>query len=137
MNEDAPTMSVGDGGFSGSAAATGPNAGWDPILGKFRRKLKKRRSKEEKKLVAPGNTFEAYEAPCDRPSRLFQYKVTVPEMGTTIIYATSPAELMTKFRMLFNPRFIKQISIERVSPYEAGEIFYNKRLRHIRNIKSD
>ena len=78
---------------------------------------------------------EAREAPCDRPSRLYQYKVTVPEMGTTIIYGSSPTELMVKFRMLFNPRFIKQIKIERVSPYQAGEIFYDKRMKHIRNIK--
>ena len=33
INEDAPTMSAGNGGFSGSAAATGPVAGFDPILG--------------------------------------------------------------------------------------------------------
>ena len=33
IKEDAPTMSAGTGGFSGSAAATGPVAGFDPILG--------------------------------------------------------------------------------------------------------
>lgn len=78
---------------------------------------------------------ESAAAPCDRPSRLYQYKVTVPEMGTTIIYGSSPNDLMVKFRMLFNPRFIRQIKIERVSPFEAGELFYDKRLKHIRNIK--
>ena len=31
INEDAPTMSAGTGGFSGSAAATGPVPGFDPI----------------------------------------------------------------------------------------------------------
>ena len=41
MNEDAPTMSVGNGGFTGSAAATGPNAGFDPLLGS--KKVKKRK----------------------------------------------------------------------------------------------
>ena len=45
MNEDAPTMSTataGGAGFSHSAAATGPNAGVDPVL-KFRKKLQKRK----------------------------------------------------------------------------------------------
>jgi hypothetical protein len=41
-------MTAGTGGFSGSAAATGPNAGIDPVM-KFRKKLK-----DKKKEVAPG-----------------------------------------------------------------------------------
>ena len=45
-------MTGSTGGFSGSAPATGPNAGYDPVM-KFRKKLKK--TKEDKKLVAPGN----------------------------------------------------------------------------------
>ena len=32
MIEDAPTMSVGTGGFSGSADEKGPVAGYDPLL---------------------------------------------------------------------------------------------------------
>ena len=94
--------------------------------------LKKKPAKKKNKLSSMG---ESAAAPCDRPSRLYQYKVTVPEMGTTIIYGSSPNDLMVKFRMLFNPRFIRQIKIERVSPFEAGELFYDKRLKHIRNIK--
>ena len=66
-------MAAGTGGFSGSAAATGPNAGYDPVM-KFRKKVKK--TKEDKKLVAPGNKLgESKENP-STPSRLFQYKVT-------------------------------------------------------------
>ena len=41
INEDAPTMSAGTGGFSGSAAASGPVAGYDPMLGQ--KKVKKRK----------------------------------------------------------------------------------------------
>tara|TARA_B100000678_G_scaffold247266_1_gene220535 strand:- start:183 stop:890 length:708 start_codon:yes stop_codon:yes gene_type:complete len=41
INEDAPTMSAGNGGFTGSAAATGPVAGFDPLLGS--KKVKKRK----------------------------------------------------------------------------------------------
>lgn len=38
MNEE--MMTAGTGGFSGSAAATGPNAGYDPVLG-FKKKVQK------------------------------------------------------------------------------------------------
>ena len=42
MNEEAPTMSAGTGGFSGSANAKGPVAGFDPVM-KFRKKFKKKK----------------------------------------------------------------------------------------------
>ena len=48
INEDAPTMSAGNGGFSGSAAATGPVAGFDPLLGSGKVKKRKYKRKEVK-----------------------------------------------------------------------------------------
>ena len=55
INEDAPTMSAGTGGFSGSANASGPVAGFDPMLGSnnekkpklTKRKYKRKNCKEE------------------------------------------------------------------------------------------
>ena len=51
INEDAPTMSAGTGGFSGSSAANGPVAGFDSMMGagKLTKKKPKRRKyvKEE------------------------------------------------------------------------------------------
>ena len=42
LREDAgPTMSVGAGGYTGSANATGPTAGYDPVLGMIDRRKKK------------------------------------------------------------------------------------------------
>ena len=117
-------------GFDGKGIS---NSGGSGMAGAAVAALKKAASKK-KGLSA---MKEAASAPQDQPVGLYQYKVTVPEMGTTIIYASSPAELMIKFRMLFNPRFIKQIKIERISPHKAGELFYVKRLKHLRNIKSD
>jgi hypothetical protein len=125
-------MTAGTGGFGGDAAATGPNAGYDPVL-KFRNKLKK--SKEDKKLVAPGNKLgESRENPT-MPSRLFQYKVTIPEVGETVIYASSPAELAQKMRLLINPRYRGDVKIERIMPGEAGKFFMDKRMKHMRNVK--
>ena len=51
FRKDMTVMTAGTGGFGGDAAATGPNAGYDPVM-KFRGKIKK---KDAKKLVAPGN----------------------------------------------------------------------------------
>lgn len=175
-------MTAGTGGFSGSADDTGPNAGYDPVMN-FRSKLKKRRSKDEKKLVMPGNKLseadmtgapsiknakpptstpvknypglgiaptiaplkkaskggkvkvkESRENP-NQPSRLFQYKVTIPEVGETIIYASSIGELTQKMRILVNPKYRGNISIERIMPAEAAKFFMDKRTKHMRNIK--
>ena len=118
-------------GYTGGDAATGPTAGYDPVM-KFRGKLKK---KDAKKLVAPGNKLgESRENP-SMPSRLFQYKVNIPEVGETIVYASSPAELTQKLRLLINPRYRGDISIERIMPGEAGKFFMDKRMKHLRNKK--
>ena len=125
-------MTAGTGGFSGSAPATGPNAGYDPVM-KFRKKLKK--TKEDKKLVMPGNKLgESKENPT-MPSRLLQYKVSIPEVGETVIYASSPAELAQKMRLLINPRYRGDVKIERIMPGEAAKFFMNKRMKHMRNVK--
>jgi len=119
-------------GFTGADAAEGPTAGYDPVM-KFRKKVKK--SKDDKKLVMPGNKIgESKENP-KSPSRLFQYKVNIPEVGETIVYASSPAELTQKLRLLINPRYRGDISIERIMPGEAGKFFMDKRMKHLRNKK--
>lgn len=160
-------MTVGTGGFSGSAADTGPVAGFDPILGKFRRNLKKSRKKRKKAVKESAATFSTASTPHPsnvikgkvtgqsgttknaggkilrresteypgQPSRLFQYKVTIPEVGETIIYASSLAELTQKMRLLVNPRYRADINIERVMPAEAAKFFMDKRVKHMKNIK--
>ncbi|MEK9699117.1 MAG: hypothetical protein VW270_25290, partial [Candidatus Poseidoniales archaeon] len=119
---------AGTGGFSGSADATGPNAGYDPVM-KFRKKLK------DKKALAPENKLRESKENPTMPSRLFQYKVTVPEIGETVVYASSPAELMQKMRLLVNYRYRGDIKIERIMPGEAGKFFMDKRMKHMRNFK--
>jgi hypothetical protein len=119
---------AGTGGFSGSADATGPNAGYDPVM-KFCKKLK------DKKALAPENKLRESKENPTMPSRLFQYKVTVPEIGETVVYASSPAELMQKMRLLVNYRYRGDIKIERIMPGEAGKFFMDKRMKHMRNVK--
>ena len=42
--KESPTMSVGAGGYTGSADSEGPVAGYDPVLGKVDRRNKKQRN---------------------------------------------------------------------------------------------
>ena len=42
--KESPTMSVGAGGYTGSADAKGPVAGYDPVLGKVERRNKKQKN---------------------------------------------------------------------------------------------
>ena len=135
MNEE--MMTAGTGGFSGSATATGPNAGFDPVM-----RMRAKR-KALKGLVAPGNKLKAggktvKESKVDRyapKSHLFQYKVSLPEVGETIVYANNPAELRMKLRLLINYRYRGDIKIERILPGNAAKFFMDKRMNHMKNVK--
>ena len=113
-------------GYTGGDAATGPTAGYDPVM-KFRSKLaKKKKIKESLQENCPRD------GQMIRP--LFQYRVSMPEIGETILFANSPAELTQKLRLLFNPRQRAQISVERIMPMEAAKFFQAKKEKHLRNV---
>ena len=135
MNEEMMTTgsTPGAAGFSGKAAATGPTAGFDPIL-KFRKKVQKRKKKikEDNEIDRPITVNRVNPAP---RSRLLQYKCNLPGVGETVVYANSPAELSQKLRLLINPRYRGDIKIERILPAEAGKFFMNKRNSHMRNVQ--
>ena len=137
MNEE--MMTAGTGGFSGSATATGPNAGFDPVL-----RMRAKR-KALKGLVAPGNKLSDGKKKVKESvtavnklapkSHLFQYKVSLPEIGSTVVYASNPAELRQKLRLLINYRYRGDITIERILPGDAGKFFMDKRQKHLKNVK--
>ena len=118
-------MTAGTGGFSGSAAATGPNAGYDPVM-KFKKKVQKRKKLQKESRENP-----------KEPNKLYQYKVNIPTVGETIIYANSPAELKMKLRMSIMPKYRGDISIERILPANAGKFFMDKRMKHMRNVQEE
>ena len=132
MNEEMQTT-----GYTGGDSATGPTAGFDPVL------KQKVRRKDLKGLVAPGNKLKAgnktvKESKVDRyatRSPLFQYKVSLPEVGDTIVYASNPAELRMKLRLLINYRYRGDIKIERILPGNAAKFFMDKRMSHMKNVK--
>ena len=124
MNEE--MMTTGTGGFSSSANAKGPVAGFDPVM-KFRKKMAKRKKiKEDNEIDRPIDMSGR--------SRLFQYKVNIPKVGETIVYANSPAQLTQKLRLLINPRYRGDIKIERILPANAAKFFMDKRMAHMKNV---
>ena len=42
--QESPTMAVGAGGYSGAANASGPVAGYDPVIGRIDRRTKKQKN---------------------------------------------------------------------------------------------
>ena len=133
MNEEMMTTgsTPGAAGFSGKAAATGPVAGFDPVL-KFRKKLQRRKKmKEEIDRPIEVDRLRPYG---QGRSRLFQYKVSIPTVGETIIFANSPAELTQKLRVLINPRYRGDVKIERIMPANAAKFFMDKRSKHMKNV---
>ena len=134
MNEEMMTTgTAGGAGFSGKAAATGPNAGIDPIMN-FKKKVLKRKKKMKEDNEIDRPIVVDRQVPGGR-SRLFQYRVKIPKGGIdTIIYANNPAELRQKLRLLVNYRYRGDISVERIMPGEAGKFFMDKRSKHMKNV---
>ena len=149
INEE-PTMSVGTGGFTGSAAAKGPNAGFDPILDfrkKANAKIKDHPFVSEYRKARPKKVKKEGHTPNDgkvknkvnpaMPSRLLQYKVKVPGVGETIVYANNPSELRQKMRLLINPRYRGDVEIDRVFPGQAAKFYMDKRMKAMKNIPEE
>ena len=119
MNEDAPTMSVGTGGFSGSSAATGPVAGFDPLLGQ--NKVKRRKYGTKKK--------EVKEDAADRygKSNYLPFLVCYDGAEQYVLYGKSPAEIKIQLRKIYRPENHKKIRVKRLYPNEVIKFYWNKR----------
>ena len=100
INEDAPTMSAGTGGFSGSAAATGPVAGFDPMLGKGK-KVKKRKYKPKGHVVTNVGIGESMS--------YFPYRVQYDDSQDYILYGKSEAEIKIELRKAYRPEMFKRL----------------------------
>ena len=120
INEDAPTMSAGNGGFSGSAAATGPVAGFDPILGGSG-KVKK--SKYKRKDVK--------EDAADRygKSNYLPFLVSYDGAEQYVLYGKSPAEIKIQLRKIYRPENHSKIKVKRLYPNEVIQWYWKKRQR--------
>tara|TARA_B100001250_G_scaffold162923_1_gene140084 strand:+ start:447 stop:1007 length:561 start_codon:yes stop_codon:yes gene_type:complete len=115
-------------GYSEKADASGPVAGVSPRLN-LRAKIK-----DKKKLVHPDNKLKENAEPSGERSRLFQYKVKIPNVGETIIFASNPAELRMKLRMSIMPKLRPGIEIERILPANAAKYWMDRRMNAMRNV---
>ena len=120
INEDAPTMSADNGGFSGSAAATGPVAGFDPILGGSG-KVKKRKYKRK----------EVKEDASDRygKSNYLPFLVSYDGAEQYVLYGKSPAEIKIQLRKIYRPENHNKIKVKRLYPNEVIQWYWKKRQR--------
>ena len=120
INEDAPTMSAGNGGLSGSAAATGPVAGFDPILGGSG-KVKKRKYKKK----------EVKEDAADRygKSNYLPFLVSYDGAEQYVLYGKSPAEIKIQLRKIYRPENHNKIKVKRLYPNEVIQWYWKKRQR--------
>ena len=120
INEDAPTMSAGNGGFSGSAAATGHVAGFDPILGGSG-KVKKRKYKRK----------QVKEDAADRygKSNYLPFLVSYDGAEQYVLYGKSPAEIKIQLRKIYRPENHSKIKVKRLYPNEVIQWYWKKRQR--------
>ena len=121
INEDAPTMSAGTGGFSGSSAANGPVAGFDSMMGvtKLTKKKPKKRKyvKEEVKIDLPQQTHMAL------PFRV-SYK---DEAMDFILYGKSEAAIRLELRKIYRPEKATYFSVKRLYPTQVMKFYWDKR----------
>ena len=125
MNEDAPTMSVGNGGFTGSAAPTGPNAGFDPLMSA---KVKRRKYKPKGHVIKNVGIGEAVE---DKGG-YYPFKVCYDGAESYVLYSKSEAALKIDLRKMYRPENFKKIYVKRLYPNEVVKFYWNKRQAALR-----
>ena len=124
MNEDAPTMSVGDGGFSGSADATGPNAGIDPLLGGSKRKPKKRRRYAMSDMVKTEDR--------EASQGFLPFLISYDGSEQYVLYSKSLATLKIELRKIYRPENFKKLDVKRLYPNEVIKFYGDKRQSALR-----
>ena len=123
INEDAPTMSAGTGGFSGSTAASGPVAGYDPMLGQ--KKVKKRKYKPKGHVVTNVGIGEAKHYQKD--SSVIPYLIHFDGIDSYVLYGKSPSEIKIELRKIYRPEVHKKIKITRLYPNQVIKFYWDKR----------
>ena len=123
INEDAPTMSAGNGGFTGSAAATGPVAGFDPLLGGKKVKKRKYKRKEVKEGREERSGKDNY----------LPFKVCYDNAEPYVLYGRSVAEIKIELRKIYRPENHKKIYVKRLYPNEVIKLYYDLRQKALTN----
>jgi len=122
--EEAPTMSAGNGGFSGSADANGPTAGYDPMMGVSKLTGKKPKCKKRK------FGFKCEETEMEegyvKDGKYFPFYVEIADTNF-IFHGRSEADVKLKLRKIYRPEQMKNLSITRYQPAQVLSYYWNKR----------
>ena len=135
INEDAPTMSAGTGGFSGSANASGPVAGFDPMLGSNSEKkprLKKKRKYKSKcnEGLVVGHVTPKSEKENDR---YLPFKVCNDGAQEYVLYGKSEADIKIQLRKIYRTENHKKIYVKRLYPNQVIKFYYDLRMKALKN----
>ncbi len=126
INEDAPTMSAGDGGFSSSADPTGPNGGFDPLLGASKKKPKKRR----RYTISQGEMLKTEGAQKD--SSYLPFLISYDGAEQYVLYGRSEAQLKIELRKIYRPENFKKLAVVRLYPNDVIKFYWKKRQQALR-----
>ena len=130
INEDAPTMSAGTGGFSGSSDATGPVAGFDRMLGgsnEKKPKLTKRKPKKKKYVCKEGLASHEKEA------GYLPFLICYDGAQEYVLYGKSEQEIKIQLRKIYRPENFSKIYVKRLYPNQVIQFYFNKRKQALSN----
>ena len=126
MNEDAPTMSVGNGGMTAAADATGPNAGFDPLLGGSKKKPRKRR----RYTISQSEMLKTEWAQKD--TSYLPFLISYDGAEQYVLYSKSQAQLKIELRKIYRPENFKKLDVKRLYPNDVIQFYWKKRQQALR-----
>lgn len=124
INEDAPTMSAGNGGFSGSADPAGPVAGIDPMLTKKRPKKRRRYTMTAKDMLQTEGA--------QKDSSYLPFLVSYDGAEQYILYGKSESQIKIELRKIYRPENFKKIAVTRLYPNDVIKFYWKKRQQALR-----
>lgn len=124
MNEDAPTMSVGSGGFTGSADPEGPVAGYDPMLTKKKPKKRRRYAMSQRDMLKT----EA----AQKDSSYLPFLISYDGAEQYVLYSKSEAALKIELRKIYRPENFKKLDVKRLYPNDVIQFYWKKRQQALR-----
>ena len=135
INEDAPTMSAGTGGFSGSANASGPVAGFDPMLGSNNEKKPRLKKKRKYKTKCNEGLVVGHVTPKSEKEndRYLPFKVCYDGAQEYVLYGKSEADIKIQLRKIYRPENHKKIYVKRLYPNQVIKFYYDLRMKALHN----
>tara|TARA_B100000965_G_scaffold403806_1_gene432879 strand:+ start:1573 stop:1980 length:408 start_codon:yes stop_codon:yes gene_type:complete len=134
VNEEGPTMSAGTGGFSGSANAAGPVAGFDSLLGSNSEKKPRLRKRKFKKQVKEALVLGHLKPDAEKADgKYLPFKVCYDYAQEYVLYGKSEADVKIQLRKIYRPENHKKIQVKRLYPNEVIKFYYDLRRKALLN----